>query len=371
MDMVWAAGSQPGVPGNSNFYFWNNPIPTGDGQNAFWQTVPTSFGINAIAMISYGGGYAVGNSSSAYLFTPTNLTSTEWQSSYYLPQNSGSPIYEGISCISTVYCYAVGTAVGNNSTISYLNGTAGFNAVSNAATAHGNNLYSVSCVPTGTGYSAVDCWAVGDAGTGSTNPALFRLQGGNTVSSTSFPSGTYPYDGIFCNSLAAGDIANCLAVGYTGASATGNYAFYNGTTSTWSAIATGLSFYRLNSIACTSSTNCWAVGQSASTANLATSNVVIAHYTSTSATTPGTWSVPSPAVTQGGILNSVACSSATECWAVGVDQSGNSLEMYYNGTAWATYTDASSTGIMSNMTLNAVAVIGPNAHPVNGWTRSQ
>jgi hypothetical protein len=100
----------------------------------------------------------------------------------------------------------------------------------------------------------------------------------------------------------------------------------------------------LNDVTCTSASDCWAVG---SYYNGSVGRTLIEHWNGT------TWSIvtsPNTSATQGNGLSGVTCSSASDCWAVGlynissvdVDQT---LIEHWNGTAWSIVTSPNtSTG---------------------------
>src|SRR5689334_6191651 len=79
---------------------------------------------------------------------------------------------------------------------------------------------------------------------------------------------------------------------------------------------------RLTSVSCTSTSDCWAVGYAHNTSQFPSTYItVIEHWNGTS------WSVvnsPNPSSIQNQ-LKSVACSSPTDCWAVGNYKTNNNL----------------------------------------------
>lgn len=90
----------------------------------------------------------------------------------------------------------------------------------------------------------------------------------------------------------------------------------------------------LNSVACASPSDCWAVG----TYFTGTHNygqTLIEHWDGNSWTI-----VPSPnaTTTNSNVLSAVACASASECWAVGSYNNGSAAQTLierWNGTSWA------------------------------------
>jgi hypothetical protein len=138
------------------------------------------------------------------------------------------------------------------------------------------------------------------------------------------PKLTGALNGVSCTST-----TNCFAVG---SSASGTLVErWNGTS--WAVVPspnpTGETYIVLNSVSCTSTTNCFAVGSSAS-------GTLVERWNGTS------WAIvpsPNPTGTGGSELNGVSCTSSTSCFAVG--DYGNSsgaidtLVERWNATSWA------------------------------------
>src|SRR2546428_452359 len=88
----------------------------------------------------------------------------------------------------------------------------------------------------------------------------------------------------------------------------------------------------LNSVACASASDCWAVGHYDTGSHHQT---LIEHWNGTS------WAIvasPNASTTGNNVLSAVACASASECWAVGSHVNGNvsqTLLEQWNGTSWA------------------------------------
>jgi hypothetical protein len=87
---------------------------------------------------------------------------------------------------------------------------------------------------------------------------------------------------------------------------------------------------QLNSVYCTSSSNCWAVGGGERNG----SPTVIEHWNGS------TWSLETSSVSGLGDLQSVTCTSSSNCWAVGYSyanaNSSSSLVERWNGSDWST-----------------------------------
>jgi hypothetical protein len=101
----------------------------------------------------------------------------------------------------------------------------------------------------------------------------------------------------------------------------------------------------LKSVACASASDCWAVGYYLTGNN--TPQTLIEHWNGTS------WAIiasPNTSATQGNALSAVACASASACWAVGSYNNGNvnrTLIERWNGTSWAIITSPNN-GTMGN-----------------------
>lgn len=111
-------------------------------------------------------------------------------------------------------------------------------------------------------------------------------------------------------------------------------AVWNG--AAWTGQATpGPASFSLSAVSCTASTSCEAVG---SFANGAFQQATFAEVWN--GTTWASQPIPNPAVSQGSSLNSVWCTSASSCTAVGDYQYGgvpfiNTLAEVWDGTTWS------------------------------------
>jgi Tfp pilus assembly protein PilX len=184
-----------------------------------------------------------------------------------------------------------------------------------------------------------DCHAVG-APSGNV-PAILHWNGSSWAHLT--PSGTTgkaTLQSVNCSSS-----SNCWAVGTN----TGK-AFYNWNGTSWTGVSeSSLSGYTYNSVFCSASSDCWAVG----------ANATFARYSG------GSWAnyaTGLPAAT----YNSVFCNNAADCWAVGNVQGGQDLIAHWDGTSWSR--NASNPAPTSN--LNAVACVNSNDCWAAGSTSS-
>jgi hypothetical protein len=235
-----------------------------------------------------------------------------------------------------------------------------------------NELFDVWCT------GASNCWAAGDYGSFSGpdetvfNQAL-RWNGTKwSKVSTPDPGGTTGNDTSVLKSVRCTSAGNCWAAGSYSAASPGTFVnealHWNGTS--WSLIstpdpggtATG-DFSHLAGLSCTSASDCWAAGSYGSEGTQFTSLNQILYWNG------GQWSqvtTPNPDGTGAGasnLLAGVACTSASNCWAVGDYGSisggaGAVLNeaLGWNGTNWslATTPDPAGTGNGETNMLNAV-----------------
>ena len=235
-----------------------------------------------------------------------------------------------------------------------------------------NELLDVWCT------GASNCWAAGEDGAFSgPNETLFTqaLHWNGTkwsVASTPSPGGNGANDVSVLDSVRCTSVSNCWAVGIYGTIgpiALLNVALHwNGTK--WSLVTTPSpggtatnDFSYLVGLSCASATNCWAAGAYGTEGNPFTSLNQVLHWDGTQ------WSqatTPNPDGTGTGasnLLASVACTSASNCWAVGdygsiSDGVGTVLNeaLLWNGTSWslAATPDPAGTGNGVTNMLNGV-----------------
>jgi hypothetical protein len=251
-------------------------------------------------------------------------------------------VVDDVSCLQPGNCLAVGEnydgGKGYGSPLAYLwNGsTWTASSVPLPAGATGGFLLSVSCQPGG-------CLAVGSYARYSVSYPLAEFWNGSTW--TSAPQPADPSGAAFVNleGVSCFSLANCVAVGgYAAASNTSNqYAFaevWNG--STWRVspayVPTGKYAYsNLDSASCTAANSCLLGGVYRSAAGNGVAWVEHfdgAHWRLV--TTPA----PTPAAGYFDYVNSISCSSATSCAAVGESgKTGSAFGAFtevLSGTAW-------------------------------------
>ena len=204
-----------------------------------------------------------------------------------------------------------------------------------------NMLNGVSC------YGRVDeaCMAVGyyETAAGAARTLAEQLAGDRSrfaLSNSPDPGpGDNQLDGVSCLSGTF-----CMAVGTSGdpGSATTLAEQWNG--KRWTIVTTpdpGTGGDQLNGVTCLSTTDCVAVGGTASGLTLVES------WDGTS------WSVsPSPTPEAGGLLNSVSCSGASSCAAVGAQSTSPAATLgeEWNGTAWSIVTTPTEATYPSSLT---------------------
>lgn len=161
------------------------------------------------------------------------------------------------------------------------------------------------------------------------------------------PAGTSHADVNSVTALACGTAANCWAAGATGtaspAAVRNQVLHWNGrswtkaTAPSPNASTAGVDDV-LTGATCSSTRNCWAVGQQTIEGAMAATTSEALHWNGKR------WSlvpVPDPGGTGAGdssILSSVRCPTAASCWAVGYKTDGGPLEneiLYWNGGKWS------------------------------------
>ncbi len=298
------------------------------------------------------------------------------------PGTGGDDVVLGTACANAVQCWAVGASIqnigGGQSSFNPLIET--WNGASWALTATpaipgdvGGGLFQVACV------NGVDCWAVG--------AVLSNPQGGNPTGTliehwdgTSWsivpspnPTGSGVV-GALLQSVSCSSSSNCFAVGYAaddnGENLSDVIEQWNG--STWNIVpggATGQTYDQLSGVDCLSATNCWAVGNAGP--NQQNPNFLpifpgaigdqglIEHWDGTAWTVVPSATYPSP---DGGFLYGVTCATTTECWASGAmtDGSGNAsgiLMEQWDGASWSDMSSSVPEPPGAGATLNGISCL--------------
>ena len=220
------------------------------------------------------------------------------------PLGAAEAMLRSVGCASTTDCWAVGETTANSGQTENLvenwNGTA-WSVVASADTGQPySQLNAVTCA------SASDCWSGGTTGPNPQVPGILQM----------FPA-------------AVGD--QSVIEHWDGASWT--------VVPSYRASAPDGAF--VAGLTCVTSNDCWAMGSTTDPVSGLPSGGLVQRWNGTS------WSVvPTPAMPDGGgILSSVACLSATQCWASGAAGNpepgmGNGFAPSpiieaWNGTTWS------------------------------------
>jgi hypothetical protein len=207
-----------------------------------------------------------------------------------------------------------------------------------------NVLGAVTCI------SASDCWAVGEGNMGPGGPnanahTLAEHWNGTAWSIVSTPSTGFEFRGVSCVSS-----SDCWAVGSAAGEMLADH--WNGTI--WSNVTTPSASPVIGGVSCVSSSDCWAVGYGSNGAAAQT----FAEQWNGSA-----WSIvptPNTSSSQNNEFNAVACTSVSDCWAVGQIDSTSafvSLAAHWNGTAWSIVTTPNGVNSESENDLVSVSCI--------------
>lgn len=265
---------------------------------------------------------------------------TSWMSA--ITPNGGLDNYlYHVACDSTSDCWAVGNS--SNATadpelfdqdlILHWNGTVWLLSVppTSEASAYANDLSGVACV------SGSECWAVGSIQpAGSGRPSILNWDGTLWTSVTAPDVPALPsnfLEDVTCNSQ-----SDCWAAGFDfyGVVARSLTMHWDG--ASWGIIpspntAADRSNY-LDAITCLSSSDCWTVGSSSDTLGLE-NQALSMHWDGTA------WSDVNPAPVDTSqaaetTFEGVACVTTSNCWAVGFSliQDYQALIEQWNGTAW-------------------------------------
>jgi len=244
-----------------------------------------------------------------------------------------------VACVSSNDCWAVGYYVtASNSYLTliehYDGSTWSIVPSPNLSVTQANFLTNVTCV-TGT-----DCWAVGYYSNGTAQQPLIVHYDGIAWAVVSSPSSS-PVQTNFLNGVTCVSATDCLAVGAY--SNQGLFNYYQTLIEHWDGSAWTIvpspntsptDFNVLNSVTCASANDCWAVGWLSTATG---DNTLVQHNNGSG------WvmvSSPNNAAGQTNTLNSVTCVSSSDCWAVGFYYKSNNnifqtLIEHYDGTAWS------------------------------------
>jgi hypothetical protein len=259
---------------------------------------------------------------------------------YAATPSANSGLLLGVSCTSSSFCMAVGTSTGTTLTESW-NGTVWSVLPSPNPSSIADSLTSVSCP------SPTDCVAVGNSyNTASTYQDLVESWDGTTWSVMSAP--VFAGDNSSFNSVSCTTSTYCVAVGYTQASSGVDPLFmpllesWNGTS--WSVDSTPSPEYNstfFRSVSCASSTSCMAVGQTTECVPVMGSSVCFTGQMLVESWDGANWSIDTtPNENATDELFGVSCTSPTSCVGMGTYYNNSTgvtraLVESWNGTTWS------------------------------------
>jgi hypothetical protein len=270
----------------------------------------------------------------SYSKNGVRLLGEGWNGHTWTAQPEATPVVAaepgGIACIWARDCMAVGSRLSGKTLAEHWNGR----KWSALTTRHDGELVGVACPGTG------NCTAVG---TNSGGKALAAHWNGKAWSdqSTASPGQLTLLGGLSCPA-----VKNCVAVG-TGGSVTSSALDLaplaeQWTSGKWAVLtvpdpAPAGDISELNSVSCTSATSCMAVGDYSDQA--ANADTTLAEQWNGTAWTVVT--TPSPATFSA--LVSISCSSPVHCVAVGASSATatsvvSPLTEVWNGTTWTAVT---------------------------------
>ena len=288
--------------------------------------------------------WAVGGGTGSQGGDATGVLTEEWNGAGWkyvpapTPAGAVAGFLEGVNCVASSDCWAVGFTTDSNggalnALTEHWNGST-WSVVAAAGSGQTyDQLVGVSCV------TPSDCWAVGSAGPVQQNPNFLPIfpravgdQGlvehwdgtrWSAVTSPNFPAPSGAYlSGITCVTA-----VDCWTSGSTtdssGTSSGALMEHWNG--SDWSTTATpdppGSSASILDGVACTGASHCWASGSVGPFGGGGGSQFQPNHFIES--WNGSSWSIqPSPDVTALSFLSSVTCQANSACWVVGSSDSG-------------------------------------------------
>lgn len=207
-----------------------------------------------------------------------------------------------------------------------------------------NLLSGVACPDT------THCWAVGrQLNTGGQYQTLIEQWNGSSWSAVASDNTNNINNGSTLqqnelDAIACTSSTNCWAVGFFFNNSTDFeplWDHWNGTSWTASTLAVGVTNYWLTGVSCVDANNCWTVGYK-NGGTSATNQVFIEQWNGTS------WSNNS--ATDAGRLNGVSCVDTSHCWAVGINNASPSATLVekWNGTAWSLVSGTPNQGTSTN-----------------------
>lgn len=292
------------------------------GSTATWtkDTIPSTTSLTQIVCPSSSAQpvcYVMGNTSSgATIFSNSGSASpgTTW-TSWTLQSGVTVTALTQVACESTTFCAAIGTAetgctshcsAAGPQILQLSSGT--WDAYTNSSGTTPTSFSAIACAA-----SSAKCWATGQ--TSSSFIGLYLNSGTTWKADSGIPSGTTALTGLTCPGASSG----CFSL-YQTSSAAGVISLASGTA--WSAASLPSGAVSLEQLVCPSSSACYAVGTSSSSAIV-------------DVLKSGTWSSATFSGTTGGNpvdITGFACTAATTCVAAAATETAGQILTYANST---------------------------------------
>lgn len=278
------------------------------------------------------------------LATPISINAPGW-SLITSPKVAGPQYLQGTTCVSNTDCWVVGYYItyGNHyqTLIEHWDGSAWkiVGSANQGSEFNDNVLDSVTCL------TSVDCWAVGYAGSSTAATLVEHWDGLSwaVVNSPTLGSSTY------LNAVTCLSTSDCWSVGqsYTGQFGRAQTLAEHWDGTSWAIVSSpnqGTQSSSLTAVACSSPSECWAVGYIGS-GDFSSTPSLIEKWTGTS------WTIvssPNPTGFQNPLFG-ITCSSVTQCWAVGYSKANSfapdqSFVAQWNGMSWSTVSSPNQNG---------------------------
>jgi hypothetical protein len=287
-----------------------------------WSAAPApSSRLNDIACASASQCWAVGYSfddDGVLVPRVEHWNGATWSSVAPAPLQVSSSLFT-VTCNSSTDCWTAGFEQASHSLIEHWNGNAW--SVASSADAVGGGLYTylddVACTSVG------DCWAVGNV--------LLHWDGNSW---SLFAESKNPLHSISCISA-----TDCWAVGEERIT----YAVWRTFAEHWdgnawtvvsSANADETHQNSLRNVVCTSTSDCWALGNVSDDDEVLPSPAFVEHWDGTAWTIVST---PTPTPDSNYYLRGVTCVSSSNCWIVGgygMRESSQTLIEHWDGSSW-------------------------------------
>jgi hypothetical protein len=282
------------------------------------------------------------------------------------PNNKASPsasattnIFFGVTCVSAADCWAVGgydPGPFRQTLVARWDGIAWAIVTSpNSSTTQSNSLSGVTCV------SASACWAVGSADTGvSSSQTLIQRWDGTSWAIATSANIPAAQNGIL-QAVTCVAASECWAVGYNSFTGLDDQTLIERWDGTSWAIAPSPDqpaySNRLYGVTCASASDCWAVGRE-DTGNPLFSPAYQTLVVRWNGTVWTTVTSPNTSTTQVNFLEAVTCVSGSDCWAVGYFATADDQTLIerWDGNSWAIVTSDNATSVPTNI-LQAVTCV--------------